>query len=197
MTIDEELTQLEESLRSLKYEWQAYFGGGRKRPPTDTEWRVKSLISRHGDTRLTLAQHYRYKSLAQNYAHLKELWRKKMQVREEGYRRPQDALLGIQGVRTLQEHEAERELKKTAEPAGLAIEISDFKKQSRDLHLLYKALLAARKRNAEDLPAGGFDSFKTFVERKTEEIHSKRPCRAVEFAVELEDGHVMLKVRGK
>jgi hypothetical protein len=202
VTIDEELTQLEENLRRLKVEYATFFGGGTKKPPIDTEWRVKSLLARHQDTRLTLSQHYRYKSLAQGYAVLSDLWRKKMKVREEGYRRSQDALLGVQGVRTEEEHEAQRALKQ--QPAAVAtasgavaVECTDPKKQERELQMLYKELVAARKRNNEGLPAGGFESFRGFIEKKTDEMRSKRACRAVEFAVEMEDGKVRLKVRSK
>jgi len=200
VTIDEELTQLEENLRRLKVEYATFFGGGVKKPPVDTEWRVKSLLARYQDSRLTLAQHYRYKSLAQGYAVLSDLWRKKMKVREEGYRRAQDALLGVQGVRTLEEHQAERALKQqpAATATGLvALECIDPKNQERELEMLYKELVEARKRNHEGLPAGGFESFLGFIEKKTGEIRAKRACRAVEFAVEMEDGKVRLKVRAK
>ncbi|MBV8207120.1 MAG: hypothetical protein JO041_10030, partial [Acidobacteria bacterium] len=183
LTIDEELTQLEESLRRLKVEYATYFGGGMKRPPVDTEWRVKSLIARHQDCRLTHAQHYRYKSLAQGYAIFADLWRKKMKVREQGYRRPQDALLGVQGVRTLEEHEAARGLQQRS-AGGLKIECVDPAHQHRELRLLYRELLAARKRNNEDLPRGTFASFRSYVERKTEEVRRQRGCNSVEFAIE-------------
>ncbi len=197
MTIDEELTQLEEQLRRLKVEYATFFGGGTKRPPADTEWRVKSLLARHQESRLTLAQHYRYKSLAQGYAVLSDLWRKKMKIREEGYRRSQDALLGVQGVRTLEEHEAERALKQQQSAGRLTVECIDPKQQEQELRLLYKELLAARARTKEGLPAGGFASFREYVERKSSEVRSKRACNAVEFAVETQDGKVRLKVRAK
>lgn len=196
MNIDEELTLLEDQLRKLKVEYATFFGGGLKRPPVDTEWRVKSLIARHQDCRFTLQQHYRYKTLAQGYAIMSDLWRKKMKVREQGYRRPQDALLGVQGVRTLEQHEAERALKQH-DTAPLTIECSDPARQQRELKLLYKELLAARKRNKEDLPAGGFESFRSYIEKKTEDVRSRRPCKSIEFAVEVEDGRVRLKVRPK
>ena len=49
--------------------------------------------------RMNFAQRYRYNEMAQRYAVLSDLWRKKSRIREEGYRRPQDALLSVQGVR--------------------------------------------------------------------------------------------------
>ena len=46
-TIDEELGQLERDIRQLKIEYEMYFGGGRKRPPTEIEWRVELMVKRY------------------------------------------------------------------------------------------------------------------------------------------------------
>ena len=35
-TIDEDLGQIERDIRTLKIEYEQYFGGGRPRPPADT-----------------------------------------------------------------------------------------------------------------------------------------------------------------
>ena len=40
-TIDEELAQMERDIRQLKIEYDMFFGGGRKRPPTEIEWRIE------------------------------------------------------------------------------------------------------------------------------------------------------------
>src|SRR6185437_4885826 len=48
-TAEEDLVQLEKDIRALKIEYEQFFGGGRKRPPADTQWRVESLIKRYSD----------------------------------------------------------------------------------------------------------------------------------------------------
>ncbi|MGH7839227.1 MAG: hypothetical protein ACREQC_15560, partial [Candidatus Binataceae bacterium] len=48
-TIDDELSQIERDIRTLKIEYEQYFGGGRSRPPTDTQWRVESLMRRYNE----------------------------------------------------------------------------------------------------------------------------------------------------
>ena len=45
-SIDDELSQLEKDIRQLKIEYEQYFGGGRPRPPADTQWRIEQLIKR-------------------------------------------------------------------------------------------------------------------------------------------------------
>ena len=63
MTIDEELDLLDNSLRRLKIEYDIYFGGGSKRPPNDTLWRVQSLIKKFSDSqKLSFSQRYKFNS---------------------------------------------------------------------------------------------------------------------------------------
>ena len=58
------------------------------------------LIRKFSDgARLSFSQRFKYNEMAQRYAIQSDLWRKKTRIREEGYRRPQDALLSVQGVR--------------------------------------------------------------------------------------------------
>jgi hypothetical protein len=197
MTVDEELTLLEDQLRKLKVEYDAYFGGGMKRPPNDTEWRVKNLISKYGDMKVTGAQRFRYKALASRYAIFSDLWRTKLKIKEEGYRRPQDALLGIQGLRTEQEHAAARELRASPAAGPLKLACHDPAEQKNDIRRLYDDLLAARARNGEPPPESGFDSFFGFIERKTAQVRTEDHCAAVEFWVESEDGRVKLRFRPK
>ena len=48
-TIDEDLNQIERDVRTLKIEYEQFFGGGRSRPPTDTQWRVDTLVRRYAE----------------------------------------------------------------------------------------------------------------------------------------------------
>ena len=48
-TIDEELAQMERDIRQLKIEYDMYFGGGRKRPPTEIEWRIDQIVRRYSE----------------------------------------------------------------------------------------------------------------------------------------------------
>jgi hypothetical protein len=107
VTTDEELNLLDQQLRRLKIEYEVFFNNPAKRPPTDVEWKVLSLLRKFSDSsRLSFAQRFRYNEMAQRYAIQSDLWRKKTRIREEGYRRPQDALLAVQGVRAGDEREA-------------------------------------------------------------------------------------------
>src|ERR1700756_5074150 len=109
VTTDEELNLLDSQLRRLKIEYEIYFSNPTKRPPTDVEWKVLSLLRKFSDGggRMSFSQRFRYNEIAQRYAIYSDLWRKKNRIREEGYRRPQDAILSVQGVRLEEEHETQ------------------------------------------------------------------------------------------
>lgn len=85
-TPEEDLVQLEKDIRTLKIEYEQFFGGGRKRPPADTQWRVESLIRRYSDrgAQMSFSQRFRYTNIAQTFAKYCEIWRKKTKEREEG-----------------------------------------------------------------------------------------------------------------
>ncbi len=83
---DEELNQFERDIRQLKIEYEQFFGGGKKRPPADIEWRLDAMVKRHGDrgTSMNYAQRFRYSNLLQTYARYRDIAQKRMRKREEG-----------------------------------------------------------------------------------------------------------------
>ena len=256
VTTDEELNLLEQQLRRLKIEYEMYFNNPAKRPPTDVEWKVLAILRKFSDGgRMGFAQRFRYNSLAQQYAVQSDLWRKKSRIREEGYRRPQDALLSVQGVRIFEDkapetpaqthevtpleidHEDSSSLEdaaaaavavvekpkapwpvaakpeaetKAAAPAAKAAtrqavvaakqpysaQLTDVEKDRKHVESLYHALVEAKKNAGEKLgDAASFDSFSSFVKKKTDQIRKQYACDAVEYSVELEAGKVRLKAK--
>src|ERR1700675_1151803 len=85
-TVDEELNQNERDIRTLKIEFEQYFGGGRSRPPTDTQWRLETNLKRYSDRagELSSGQRFRWSNLASTYAKYQDMWRKKLIQKESG-----------------------------------------------------------------------------------------------------------------
>jgi hypothetical protein len=208
VTVDEELNLLESQMRRLKIEYEIYFSNPTKKPPTDIEWKVLSLLRKFSDGgHMNFAQRYRYNELAQRYAIYSDLWRKKGRIREEGYRRPQDALLSVQGVRPTEEHgpqhhhvygvgQAARAAAASAGSGPLTIQCSDPSAERDQVEKLYHALSEAKKK-AGNANAGNFESFTSFVEKKTAQIRKQYGCQAVEFTVDTHNGEVRLKAKAK
>jgi hypothetical protein len=191
MTIDEELSLLEESVRRLKIEYDVYFGGGAKKPPADTEWRVQNLIRKYSDGhRMNFAQRFRYNTIAQKYALYNGLWQQKLKIKEEGYRRPQDAALGIQGVRIAEDAAAGKE--KAA--ASFKARIANVDAEHEEVERLYNSMVAAQSRSGK-APAGDLNSFKAFLKRKTEQLRKEKGCSAVEYSLDVSNGQVKLKAK--
>ncbi|HET9182484.1 MAG TPA: MXAN_5187 C-terminal domain-containing protein [Candidatus Angelobacter sp.] len=201
MTIDEELSILEDHLRRLKVEYDIYFGGGSKKPPAEIEWKVKNLLKKFADGgRMNYSQRFRYSTVQQRFALYNALWQQKLQIKEEGYRRPQDAYLGIQGLRDHEQHEAEKALKHhgatAADDKPFSIAFSDTAFDPRNVEALFKALAQARTQAGEKSSAN-LDSFKKFVQQKTTEISKQYGCNAVEYSIETQGGKVKLKAKPK
>jgi hypothetical protein len=135
--------------------------------------------------------------MAQRYAIYSDLWRKKSRIREEGYRRPQDALLSVQGVR-IEEHEPEHKVYGVGHHAEddrpFVVQCSDAGAEGDKVEKLYQALTSAKKKNGENV-SGSLDSFKSFVQKKTQEIRKQHKCEMVEYAVEVQDGKVKLRAK--
>jgi hypothetical protein len=213
VTTDEELNVLETQLRRLKIEYEVFFSNPTKRPPTDIEWKVLSLLRKFSDGgRMSFSQRFRYNEMAQRYAIYSDLWRKKSRVREEGYRRPQDALLAVAGVRPEDEHKPQHNpvygLSQAATAAASAPAAAPAPATSQpftmheneagreQLERLYNTLVAAKKKAGENV-SGSLDSFSVFVQKKTAEIRKQYGCQDVEFSVELAGGQVKLKAKAK
>ena len=198
-------------MRRLKIEYEIFFSNPTKRPPTDIEWKVLALLRKFSDGgRMNFSQRYRYNEMAQRYAIYSDLWRKKSRIREEGYRRPQDALLSVQGVRVTEEelkpqHHPVYGVASAAAAAGASPDggssqpftlHSVDKAEREQVERLYNTLVAAKKKAGEKV-TGGIDSFTTFVQKKTEEIRKQYHCENVEYSVEITNGHVKLKAKAK
>ena len=198
MTIDEELNSLEENVRRLKIEYDVYFGGGNKRPPNDTEWRVKNSLKKFSDgTKLSFAQRFRFNTIQQRYAKYSDLWRQKATIKEEGYRRPQDAVLGISGMRREEEHAAAAALEGKPSDEPFKVACSNAAAEPELVKSLFNAMMEARKKAGQPVDPNSFESFKKFVAGKTDQIRKEYGCHAVEYSVETQDGQVKLKAKAK
>lgn len=200
-TIDEDLGQMERDIRQLKIEYDQYFGGGRKRPPTEIEWRIDLLIKRYAERGgdLKYGQRFRLNNLTQTYAKYKDIFRKKMQQKEEGkvQRHFGAAAKAIEAAR---KQEAEEHAGKgVAAPAAAAFAdsfrmvCSEPERETEKVDQLYQAFLQAKKQAGEQIGKLSRSSFNEFVLKKTKDLQKQKNCRDVEYVVEIVDGQVKLK----
>jgi hypothetical protein len=200
-TIDEELGTLERDIRQLKIEYDQYFGGGRKRPPTEIEWRIELIVKRYGERGgdMKFAQRFRFNNLSQTYAKYKDIFRKRVQQKEEGkiQRHFGAAAKEIEAERTRKLAEA----RPAAAPAAAAgygasafrMTCSKPETEGDKVEQLFQALIQAKQQAGEETEKLSRASFNEFVRKKTKDLQKQKNCNVVEYVVETVDGQVKLK----
>lgn len=207
-TIDDDLSQIERDIRTLKIEYEQFFGGGRKRPPTDTQWRLETLVrrcnERIGD--LNFAQRFRLNNLSQTYAKYQDMWRKKT-MQKEG------AVSQRHFGATAKAIEAERARKAALEAGAtpaksaaarragaggsapvFAMSFSDPANETDKVQELYRKLIETRTETGEKAGAPSLQDFERFVRQKTKDLKNKGG-HEIEYTVSVEGGRVKLKAR--
>jgi hypothetical protein len=197
---DEDLSRLEADIRKLKIEYEQYFGGGKSRPPSDTEWRIEQTMKRYGDrgAEMSYNQRFRYGNLSQTYAKYKEIFHKRLRRREEG---TVDRHYGA-AARAIQAERA-RAQKPKAEPppppglSPVAFRCSDPASEPRQVEQIYKAFRQALEHSGQSVDKLSPRAFETFLRRKVEELRKQKGGEDVEVVVSMEGGKAVLKARVK
>jgi hypothetical protein len=188
---EEDLDRLERDIRQLKIEYEQYFGGGRKRPPTEVEWRIEQLLKRYGDrtAEMGYGQRFRYSNLSQTYVKYREIFHKKMQSREEGkvQRHFGAAAKAIEAERARKEQSALR----------LTVSCSDPAREPDKVEQLYNAFRHALEASGEPPEALSRESFERFLLKKADQLRARTDSPEIEFAVLMENGKARLKARRK
>ena len=198
-TIDEDLAQLERDIRQLKIEYDAFFGGGRKRPPTEIEWRIELLVKRYAERGgdMKYGQRFRFNNLAQTHAKYKDIFRKRLAQREEGKieRHFGAAAKAIEAERTKTPlvPTPAAQTAGAAETQAFRVVCSEPDKETEKVDQLYSAFLQAKQSAGEETSKLNKAGFKEFVRKKTKDLQAKKNCRDVEYVVEVVDGQVKLK----
>lgn len=215
-SVDEELGQIERDVRTLKIEYEQFFGGGRKRPPADTQWRVESLIRRYNERvgELSYGQRFRFNNLAQTYAKYQEMWRKKLVQKESGAQQRHfgAAAKAIETERARKT--ADNQVPITSEDASrasnsgasgnrdvieqrraiFALSLSNPEHEKEKIYALYEKLIEARTQTGQRSGTPSLKDFENFVREKTKDLKHKGG-HDVEYSVNIENGRVKLKAR--
>lgn len=179
MTVDEEFNRLDEDLRRLKIEYEVYFNGGSPRPPHDTLYRVENTIKRYSSdqSKLNFSQRFRFTSLAQKYAVNSNLWRRKLQEKEEGRNL----------IAPLKRAEAE-----PVDDGTVRVVCSDPDTETDKVTRLLEAMKEAKLR-VGDMGGLDADAFQKFIREKMRQSKMKLGCDKVQFSISVEDGKVKFK----
>ena len=197
-TVDEDIGQLEKDIRQLKIEYEQYFGGGKKRPPADIEWRIDTLIKRYSDrgAEMNYGQRFRYGNLVQMYTKFRDMFRKRMKQKEEGF-------VQHHFGSAAREIEAERARTRAAGEKSngvhfpFAVSWQDPDREKKKVEQLFTAFRDAKTQAGEDTEPLTMDAFQKFVRQKTDQLKKQQDAHEVEYVVTVEGNHARLKARVK
>lgn len=197
-TIDEELSAFERDIRQLKIEYDQFFGGGRKRPPSEIEWRLELVVKKYGERSgdMKIGQRFRFNNLTQTYAKYKDIFRKKMRQKEEGtvQRHFGAAAKAIEAERAQRLAEANARYDSlVAEPPVFRMTCSEPDRETDKVERLFQAFVEAKKQAGEDVARLTHAGFSDFVRRKTKDLQQQQNCQEVEYVVEIVANQVKLK----
>jgi hypothetical protein len=198
-TTEEDMNQLEKDIRQLKIEYEQYFGGGKKRPPADLEWRIDTTMKRYSDrgSQMNFAQRFRYSNLAQMYTKYREIFRKRLKKKEEGTvdRHFGAAAREIENLR--RQKQAAESTHQPSQHWPFSISCKDPDREKKKVEDLYTAFRHAKEQAGEDTAKLTLEAFQQFVRQKTGDLKSQQSAHEVEFVVSIEGKHARLKARVK
>jgi len=196
-TPDEDLAQLQRDIRQLKIEYEQYFGGGKMRPPADIEWRIDTMLKRYSDrgAQMSYSQRFQYGNLVNMYTKYRDMFRKRLKLKEEGAPRHFGAAAReIEAQRALRRPQPK---KQDAARFPFAVSWRDPDQEPVKVEQLFTAFREAKAQAGEDTKPLTMDAFQVFVRQKTHQLKSQKDIEEVEYVVTVEGNHARLKVRVK
>ncbi|MCA1732169.1 MAG: hypothetical protein LC732_01040 [Acidobacteria bacterium] len=198
MTNDEALAIFEESLRKLKIQYDLFFLGIRKLPPTEDRRRLENLVQELGRSRMREnAARFRYNTLLGRYNQFKELWTRQMREREEGpldFRRRAAAMAEGDKPSPSSEPDAPSAPPSTVTGRGgeSYVRVSDGS-EAGAARVLFEQISEAQ----EKLGKSGLSlqQVEKLVSSQMEMMRSRHSVQDVGFRVEIVDGKVKLKAK--
>lgn len=199
MTLEEQMDFLEESIRKIKIQYDLYFAGLRKVPPTFERGRLDSFI--HDLSRMKIREtgfRFRLNALIARYNHYRELWSRMSREREEGpmdYRRRAAALQEAElKLAAFQREETSRQEDRsvTSEDGGSYVMVTPSPDPG-SVSRLYDEIIQAQKALGKALPTVA--QVGAMVQKQAESLRERYGVSTIGFRVEVIDGKVKLKAK--
>jgi hypothetical protein len=210
--LNEDLDILEGMIRQLQIEWDKFFSGVEKKPPTDLRTKLEALIRRYAFQEMrNNSERFRYQSLSTRYTTFNEMWNKRLRAIEEGraagiHVTPAmahmlnvpipDAITPEMFIpptvpRAKAGERAAPAPRRAASPSE--VRVTDPRRDAQAIRALYEQFAAARKTTGET--AVKLENFESLIAQQTSKILSAKGAAAVEFRIETKDGKVSLKAK--
>lgn len=189
---DEELDKLEEDIRRLKNQYDLFFAGIVKVPPSFMRHQVEAYI--HEMNRIKMrdnARRFKFNTVLSRYNQYREMWARRMREREEGpldYRRRQSAMAGPPEA-----------IPRMPPPPVTSPSPDPYVKMTpgangEQVRKLFEEIARAHVELGKPSNVT-LDQLAAMVQKQTELVRSKYNVNTVAFRVETIDGKVKLKAK--
>jgi len=192
---DRELHVLDQALRRLSAEYDAFLYGSLKKPPIETRKHVEEMVRRlNASESMSSAERYRFSTLQGRFATLTERW-ERLQGEKEAGRRP-----GLYGHFRPVSHEPE-----SSRPnAGGSGSVTEERHAASSAagggdpdRTLFDRYVAAKKAMGEDVSGYRLEGFLEGLERERRKVRERFGSADIVFEVAERDGRVRLIARKK
>jgi hypothetical protein len=190
MALQDDLDRIDVTIRQLQVKWDMFFNGAEKKPPTELQSQVDTLIKRLSNSEIrNNGDRFRFQGLSARFTTFNELWQKRLRAREEGRH------YGMHGLRAEKMPPPSTPLKLSFKPdAREEFRVTDPSRDSEAVRALYEKFVEERRRTGET-QAPAFDSFQALISKQAQKIRQEKGAQAVDFRLETKDGKVSLKAK--
>jgi hypothetical protein len=186
MSWDRELHVLEEAIRRLNAEYDAFLYGAASKPPVESRKHVEQMIRRLlAESADSAADRFRFATLQGRFNALGERWERLQDEKESG-RRP-----GLYG------HFTPERSPRTDPGANVrrSADVEEERQAAAAARGLFERYVAARRAKGESMEGYPFERFVQSLERERERLKERLGTAEIEFDVAERDGKVKLIAR--
>lgn len=192
MSWERELKVLNEAIRRLNAEYDAFLYGSAIRPPVDSRKHVEEMFRRLSSSPPdAAAERYLFSALQGRYSTLCDRW-ERLQAEKESGRRP-----GVHGGFAAPVKAANTAPGKPGVPnaPGAGSVREERRTGQAPERELFDRYIAARRGKGDDVGGIGFEAFRARLQEEAQKLKERTGAADVEFEVTERDGRVKLVAR--
>jgi len=211
---EKDMTKMYGLFEVVKHEYDLYFAGMRKEPPTKEYRDLERMVKRYANSPLQrLSQQFRLATFNGKFAIYSEQWNKWLRAKEDGFvgdprilgavRKAKKAYMDMEKGAKEKEKEKEKETPKEVPaprptaptpPAEELFDVQAASDGSRAVRKLFDDFVAASLQ-AGQVPQWDFSSFRVHLANQKEAILKKYKGKEVQFTVQTKEGQISLKAK--
>ena len=194
-TLQEDFDRVDVMLRQLQVKWELFFNGAERKPPSELQTQVETLIKRLNNSEIrNNGDRFRFQGLSARYTTFNELWQKRLRAREEGRAFGRHGIKAEDSAPIRPAAHADDALVLAPDPESpREFRVTDAARDASAVRALYEHYVEERKRVGEAAPA--FDNFQALIGKQAQKIRAEKGALAVDFRLETKDGKVSLKAK--